>query len=95
MGSILGSPYFGKRFHLSYSLNSLKEGYITDYIGTTIGVTKGDTRSLDNGSFGVEGFRGSKLRVQGLRFRQFIMLGIGPNFLSWQFFAEFCTSHLD
>ena len=29
----------------------LKGGYISDYIGTTIGVIKGDTRSLDNGSY--------------------------------------------
>ena len=29
----------------------LKGGYIGDYIGTTIGVIKGDTRSLDNGSY--------------------------------------------
>ena len=35
---------------MSYSLNSLKGGYIGDYIGTTIGVIKGDTRSLDTGS---------------------------------------------
>ena len=32
---------------MSHSLNSLKGGYIGDYIGTTIGVVKGDTRSLD------------------------------------------------
>ena len=36
--------------HVTYSLNSLKGGYIGVYIGTTIGVIKGDTRSLDNGS---------------------------------------------
>ena len=30
----------------------LKGGYIGDYIGTTIGVIKGDTRSLDNGTYG-------------------------------------------
>ena len=35
---------------MNCSLNSLKGGYIGDYIGTIIGVTKGDTRSLDNGS---------------------------------------------
>ena len=28
----------------------LKGGYIRDYIGSTIGVNKGDTRSLDYGS---------------------------------------------
>ena len=33
---------------MSHSLNSLKGGYIGDYIiGTTIGAIKGDTRSLD------------------------------------------------
>ena len=36
--------------HMSYSLNSLKGGYIGDCIGTTIGVIKGDTRSLDYSS---------------------------------------------
>ena len=36
---------------MSYSLNSLKAGYIGDYKGTTIGLFKGDTRSLDNGSY--------------------------------------------
>ena len=35
---------------MSYSLNSLKGGYIGDYIGTTIGGIRGDTRSLDYGS---------------------------------------------
>ena len=30
-----------------HSLNSLKGGYIGDYKGTTIGVIKGDTRTLD------------------------------------------------
>ena len=34
------------RFHVSYSLNSLKGGYIGDYKGTSIGLIKGDTRSL-------------------------------------------------
>ena len=37
--------------YMSYSLNSLKGGYIGDYIGTTIGVIKKDTRNLDNGSY--------------------------------------------
>ena len=36
---------------MTFSLNSLKGGYIGDYIGTTIGVIKWDTRSLDNGSY--------------------------------------------
>ena len=35
---------------MSYSLNSLKGGYVGDYIGTILGVIKGDARSLDNGS---------------------------------------------
>ena len=35
---------------MSHSLNSLKGGYIGDCIGTTIGVIKGDTRSLDYSS---------------------------------------------
>ena len=38
LGSILGSPYSGKlpynmEIHMSYSLNSLRGGYIGDYIG--------------------------------------------------------------
>ena len=48
------APVRAACFHkdnMSYSLNSLKGGYIGDYIGTTIGGTKGDTRSLDNGSY--------------------------------------------
>ena len=36
---------------MSHSLNSLKGGYIGSYMGTTIGDIKGDTRSLDNGSY--------------------------------------------
>ena len=40
------------RGQVSYSLNSLKGGYIGDYIGTTIGLIKGDTRSLDYSSSG-------------------------------------------
>ena len=36
---------------MSYNLNSIKRGYIGDYIGDYyIGVIKGDTRSLDSGS---------------------------------------------
>ena len=38
--------------HMSYSLNSLKGGIYGIIQGTTIGVNKGDTRSLDNGSYG-------------------------------------------
>ena len=36
---------------MSYSLNSLKGGYIGDYIGTTIGDIKGDTKSLEYSSY--------------------------------------------
>ena len=36
--------------HLSHNLNSL-EGYIGNYIGGTIRVVKGDTRSADYGSY--------------------------------------------
>ena len=44
-------PYTNHRTHMSYSLNSLR-GVIWGIIyGTTIGVIKGDTRSLDNGSY--------------------------------------------
>ena len=37
--------------HMYYSLNSLKGGYIGDYIGDYYRVIKGGTRSLDNGSY--------------------------------------------
>ena len=37
---------------MSHNLNSLKGGYIGNYIGTTIGVIKGNARSLDSGSHG-------------------------------------------
>ena len=36
---------------MSYSLNSLKGGYIGDSIGATVRGIKGDTRSLDYGSY--------------------------------------------
>ena len=36
---------------MSYSLNSLKGGYIGHYIGITLGDIKGDTRSLDYSSY--------------------------------------------
>ena len=36
---------------MSHSLNSLMGGNIRDYIGTTIGDIKGDTRSLDYSSY--------------------------------------------
>ena len=39
--------------HMYYSLNSLKGGYLGDYVGATIGVIKGDTRSLDYGSYDI------------------------------------------
>ena len=38
---------------MSYSLNSLKGVIWGNIYGTTIGVIKGDTRSLDSGSDGV------------------------------------------
>ena len=38
---------------MSYSLNSLKGGYIGLIEGTIMGVMKGDTRSLDHGSHGI------------------------------------------
>ena len=40
-----------KRPHMSYSRNSLKGGYTGDYMGTTIGVIEGYTRSLDYSSY--------------------------------------------
>ena len=36
---------------MSYSLNSLKGGFIGDYRGNIIGAIKGDTRSLDYSSY--------------------------------------------
>ena len=41
--------------NMCYSLNSLNGGYIGDDIGGSIWVIKGDTRSLDNGSYGTFG----------------------------------------
>ena len=38
---------------MSYSLNSFEGDYLRDYIGTIVGVIKGDTRSFDNGSHDV------------------------------------------
>ena len=38
--------------HVSYSLNSLKGGYIGDYIGDDYRDIKGDTQSLDYSSCG-------------------------------------------
>ena len=37
--------------HMSYSLNSLKGDIWGILWGTTIGAIRGDTRSLDNGSY--------------------------------------------
>ena len=37
--------------HMNHSLNSSKGAYLGDYIGTTTGVIKGDTRSLDYNSY--------------------------------------------
>ena len=44
----------GLGYPRTYELSSklLKGGYIGDYIGTIVGVIKGDTRSLDYGSYG-------------------------------------------
>ena len=55
-------------YYLSYSLNSLK-GVIWGIIyGTTIGGSKGDTRSLDSSSFGFGGvWRGLGVWGLGLR----------------------------
>ena len=36
--------------YVSFSLNSVKGDYIREYIGTTIGIIKGDTRMLDYSS---------------------------------------------
>ena len=41
--------------YMSSSLNSLKGVYRGVYRGTTIGAIKGDTRSLDYGSYNTEG----------------------------------------
>ena len=49
---------------MSYSLNSLKGGYIGDYIGATIGVINGDTRSLDYSSYTLENSCIEKLSAQ-------------------------------
>ena len=37
--------------NMSYSLNCLKGGYIGDYIGDYYRVIRGDTRSLEYGSY--------------------------------------------
>ena len=39
---------------MSYSLNSLKGGYIGDYIGDYYRVIKGGTRSLEYSSYGTK-----------------------------------------
>ena len=39
---------------MSYSLNSLNAGDIGEYIGSSIGVSKGATRSLDYSSYMVK-----------------------------------------
>ena len=48
----MASPvtFLGAPVHLNHSLNSLKGGYVADYIRSNIGVIKGDTRSLDYSS---------------------------------------------
>ena len=74
---------------MSYSLNSLKGGYIGDYIRDDYGFIKGDTRSLDKGSYfliltithkdvtSVLGFRvwGLGFRALGFRVLGFRVLG--------------------
>ena len=52
--------------HMSYSLNSLKGGSIGQYIGITIGEIKGDTRSLDSGSYNLRGKGQGKADVSTL-----------------------------
>ena len=42
---------------MSYSLNSFKGVNMGNLIGTTIGVIKGDTRSLDYGSYALAGLQ--------------------------------------
>ena len=37
--------------HMNHSLNSFKGGYIRDHIGDSLGVIRGDTRSLDYSSY--------------------------------------------
>ena len=44
---------------MSHSLNSLKGDYVGEYIGDYIGAIKGDTRSLDCSTCGLEGQRGT------------------------------------
>ena len=39
---------------MSHSLNSLNWVLLGGILGTTIGAIKGDTRSLDNGTYGSE-----------------------------------------
>ena len=41
--------------HMSYSLNTLKGGYIGDYIGHYYRSYQGDARSLDCSSHGLQG----------------------------------------
>ena len=40
--------------HVSYSLNSLKGSYLGDYIGSIMGVSKGDTKSLGYSARGAQ-----------------------------------------
>ena len=56
-----------QRADMSQSLNSLKRGYIWDYIGTTSGDIKGDTRSLDYSSRRACGSFQKKLAEKRLR----------------------------
>ena len=49
-GPFSTGPWAGPSAQMSYSLNSLNGGYVRDYMGTTTGVIKGDTRSSDYSS---------------------------------------------
>ena len=42
---------------MSHNLNSLKRGYIGDYVRGYLRVNKGDARSVDYGSYGYTGVR--------------------------------------
>ena len=56
----------GSTNHVSYIPNSFKGEYIGNY-GTTIGVIKGDTRSLDSGSCGLAAEAQASPNCVGLR----------------------------
>ena len=54
--------------NMSYSLKSLKGGYIGDDLGTTIGLIKGDTGSLDYGSYAFNHVRSSSIILSHSQF---------------------------